>query len=255
MEQPAREKQDDGEQLLPEFTPGETGPHEPFVKQGETSPPRHFTENTLLGAMETAGKFVDDEELKEALKEKGIGTPATRAAIIETLLKRDYIRREKKNLIATDLGRYLIALVRDRDLKSPELTGQWEAKLRRIEAGKLAASEFMKDIAEYTAQIIRAGEPAAVDERRLGNCPRCGSEVIQGNRGFGCSAWKDGCKFVLWPTYKNRPLDASEIRAVAPTRSAAKTDRTHRRGTSDSLADRLWSGDRHPASGKYAPTL
>ena len=108
--------------------------------------------------METAGKLVDDEQLKEALKEKGIGTPATRAAIIETLLKRDYIRREKKNLVATDSGRYLIALVRDRDLKSPELTGQWEAKLRSIEAGKLEPGQFMKAIAEYTAQIVRPGE-------------------------------------------------------------------------------------------------
>ena len=214
LEQPAREKEDDDAQSLPAFTPGETGPHEPFIKQGETSPPRHFTENTLLGAMETAGKLVDDEQLKEALKEKGIGTPATRAAIIETLLKRDYIRREKKNLVATDLGRYLIALVRDRDLKSPELTGQWEAKLRSIEAGKLEPGQFMKAIAEYTAQIVRSGESALVDEHRLGNCPRCGSEVIQGNRGYGCSAWKDGCKFVLWPTYKDRQLEVSEIREL-----------------------------------------
>ena len=133
LEQPARDEQADEAESLPAFTPGETGPHEPFVQQGETSPPRHYTENTLLGTMETAGKLVDDEQLREALKEKGIGTPATRAAIIETLLKRNYIRREKKNLLATDLGRYLIALVRDRDLKSPELTGQWEAKLRTIE--------------------------------------------------------------------------------------------------------------------------
>lgn len=214
LEQPAREKEGDDAQSLPAFTPGETGPHQPLIKQGETSPPRHFTENTLLGAMETAGKLVDDDELKEALKEKGIGTPATRAAIIETLLKRDYIRREKKNLVATDMGRYLIALVRDRDLKSPELTGQWEAKLRSIEAGKLEPGEFMKAIAEYTTQIVRSGEPNIVDERRLGNCPRCGSEVIQGNRGFGCSAWKDGCKFVLWPNYKDRQLELSEIRGL-----------------------------------------
>ncbi len=214
LEQPARGKEDDDAQSLPAFTQSETGPHEPFVKQGETSPPRHFTENTLLGAMETAGKLVEDEQLKEALKEKGIGTPATRAAIIETLLKRDYIRREKKNLVANDLGRYLIALVRDRDLKSPELTGQWEAKLRSIEAGKLEPGQFMKAIVEYTAQIVRPGESARVDEHRLGNCPRCGSEVIQGNRGYGCSAWKDGCKFVLWPTYKNRQLEVSEIREL-----------------------------------------
>ncbi len=164
--------------------------------------------------METAGKLVEDEQLREALKEKGIGTPATRASIIETLLKRDYIQREKKNLLATDLGRYLIAVVRDRDLKSPELTGQWEAKLRRIETGGLEPEQFMNAIAEYTSQIVQSGEAALVDEQRWGDCPRCGSQVIQGHRGYGCSAWKDGCKFVLWPTYKDRELAASEIREL-----------------------------------------
>ena len=134
--------------------------------------------------METAGKLVDDEQLREALKEKGIGTPATRAAIIETLLKRHYIQREKKNLLATDLGRYLIAVVRDRDLKSPELTGQWEAKLRKIEAGGLEPERFMKAIAEYTAQIVRSGEAAVIDEQHGASCPRCGSPSNPGKSGI-----------------------------------------------------------------------
>ena len=116
-------KDRDEDQDLPEFRPGESGPHEPFVRRGETTPPKAFTENTLLGAMETAGRLVEEEQLKEALKERGLGTPATRAAIIETLLDRGYITRDKKTLAATDLGRYLIAIVRDRALKSPELTG------------------------------------------------------------------------------------------------------------------------------------
>ena len=111
--------------------------------QGETTPPKHYTENTLLGAMETAGKLVDDEQLKEALKAKGLGTPATRAAIIETLLQRGYIARDKKTLTATDLGRYLVAIVQDRHLKSAELTGEWEAKLREIEHGRLDPRRFM----------------------------------------------------------------------------------------------------------------
>ncbi len=217
LEQPPRqqrENQRDAAQSLPEFTRGETGPHKPLIKQGETSPPRHFTENTLLGAMETAGKLVDDEQLREALKEKGLGTPATRAATIETLLKRNYIEREKKNLLATGLGRYLIALGRDRDLKSPELTGQWEAKLRKIEAGGLEPERFMDAIAEYTARIIRSDEAVVIDQQRWGSCPRCGSQVIQGKQGYGCSAWKDGCKFVLWPTYKDYELNAGEIREL-----------------------------------------
>ena len=140
-----KDKNDD-EQELPEFHPGERGPHEPFLRAGETTPPKHYTENTLLGAMETAGKLVDDEQLKEALKEKGLGTPATRAAIIETLLQRGYIARDKKTLTATDLGRYLVALIQDRHLKSPELTGEWEAKLREIESGRLDPRQFMREI-------------------------------------------------------------------------------------------------------------
>ncbi len=210
--------QKDDQQPLPPFTPGESGPHEPLIKQGETSPPRHFTENTLLGAMETAGKSVDDDQLKEALKAKGLGTPATRAAIIETLLRRRYIQRDKKMLLATDLGRYLVAVVRDVDLKSPELTGQWEAKLRDIEAGRLTPERFMEEIGQYTTRIVREAEAESVDEHAWGNCPRCGQPVIQGNRGYGCSAWKDGCSFVLWPKYKDHELDAADIRELLQRR-------------------------------------
>ena len=114
--------------------------------------------------METAGKLVDDEQLKEALKEKGLGTPATRAAIIETLLARGYITREKKALLATDLGRYLVALVQDRGLKSPELTGEWEAKLREIERGRLDPRRFMAEIVRYTGEVIRSRR-CGVDRR------------------------------------------------------------------------------------------
>lgn len=202
------------QQTLPEFRVGETGPHEPRVRRGETTPPRHFTENTLLAAMETAGKLVDDEQLKEALKERGLGTPATRAAIIETLLKRGYIERSKKQVLATDLGRYLIALVRNRDLKSPELTGQWEEKLRRIDAGTLPPERFMQDIESFAIQVIAADRDRGVDQERWGLCPRCGRDVIRGKRGYGCSGWRDGCGFVLWPTYQERPLDENQIRQL-----------------------------------------
>src|SRR6185437_2738158 len=141
-----KEDSKEDEQDLPDFRTGESGPHEPSLRRGETTPPKPFTEGTLLGAMETAGRFVDDEELKEALKERGLGTPATRASIIETLLERGYIAREKKALVATDLGRYLVALVRERGLKSPELTGEWESKLREIERGRLDPRQFMSEI-------------------------------------------------------------------------------------------------------------
>jgi len=208
----------DEEQDLPEFRPGETGPHEPFVRRGETTPPKPYTEGSLLGAMETAGKFVDDEQLKEALKERGLGTPATRAAVIETLLARGYIARDKKTLNATDLGRYLVAVVRDRGLKSPELTGEWEAKLREVERGRLDPRRFMGEIVRYTGEVVRAGDDAAVDPNRLGDCPRCGRPVIEGKRGFGCSGWRDGCPFKLWREHAGRPLDDAQVRELLQRR-------------------------------------
>jgi DNA topoisomerase III len=206
------EKED--EQSLPNFAPRENGPHQPFLKAGETTPPKHFSENTLLGAMDTAGKLVEEGELREALKEKGLGTPATRAAIIETLLKRKYIQREMKNLVATELGRYLVAIVRDHNLKSPELTGEWEAKLKRIEAGQAAPGPFMQEIAEYTRELIQSSDNKAIDETKLGACPRCGQPIILGNQAYGCSGWRKGCRFVLQPTYRDHQLDIRQIREL-----------------------------------------
>jgi DNA topoisomerase III len=202
------------EQSLPQFAPRESGPHEPFIKPGQTTPPKHFSENTLLGAMDTAGKLVEEGELREALREKGLGTPATRAAIIETLLRRQYILREKKNLVATELGRYLVAIVQDHNLKSPELTGEWESKLNRIEAGQAAPERFMQEIAEYTRGIIQSSDNKAIDETKLGECPQCGQPIIEGKQAYGCSAWRAGCRFVLQPTYRNSQLDTNQIREL-----------------------------------------
>ncbi len=209
---------DDAEQTLPEFVPKETGLHEPFVRQGQTKPPPHFTENTLLGAMETAGKLVDDETLKEALKERGLGTPATRASIIETLLKRGYITREKKNLLATDHGRYLVAVIQEDHLKSAELTGDWEAKLRFVEMGQLPAGEFMHEIEQFTKRIVERDQ-APVEETRWGDCPRCGQPIIEGKRGYGCSGWKDGCPFVLWREFRGKDLSPAQIRTLLQRRA------------------------------------
>lgn len=211
---PRKASKDDPDQPLPALVPGERGPHQPLVKAGETKPPNHFTENLLLGALETAGKLVDDEQLKEALKQRGLGTPATRAAIIETLLKRGYIHRDKKLLTATDLGRYLVAVVQEPHLKSPELTGQWEARLKKIEAGQADPEQFMQGIVQYARNIIRTSDVAQIDGTTWGTCPRCGRSIIQGKRGFGCSGWRDGCSFVLWTTYKDCPLDTDQIRRL-----------------------------------------
>ena len=152
--------------------PWRCGPHEPTIRTGETASPKAFTEASLLGAIETAGKLVEYEQLKEVHKEKGLGTPATCAAIIETLLERGYITREKKTLLATDLGRYLIALVQDWGLKSPELTGEWEANLREVERGRMDPRRFMAEIVGYTGEVIRCGDASSIDEGRLGDCPR-----------------------------------------------------------------------------------
>ena len=207
-------------QDLPEFQVGETGPHEPMIRQGETSPPKPFTEGSLLGAMETAGKLVDDEALREALKERGLGTPATRASVIETLLGREYIVREGKNLAATDLGRYLIALVADRALKSPELTGDWEAKLREVERGKLGPEAFMAEIVRY-AQLVShpSVEASSIDANQWGPCPICARPVIEGKRGFGCSGWREGCPFTLWREQFGRTLSDDEIRRLLQRRA------------------------------------
>ncbi len=208
------DKQKEEEQDLPEFTLQETGPHDPSVKQGKTEPPKHFTEGTLLGAMETAGKFVEDEQLKEALKQKGLGTPATRAAIIETLLRRGYILRDKKVLKVTDLGRYLIALIQDPNLKSPELTGEWESKLKEMEVGKLSPATFMNEIVQYTKDLIRGSDLTQIDGSKIGSCPRCKKQIIEGKKGYGCSGWKEGCSFVLWKEYKGTLLNLRQIQSL-----------------------------------------
>ncbi len=206
------EEEDD--QTLPQFTKGESGPHEPNLREGKTKPPKHFTENSLLGAMEAAGKWVDDDSLREALKERGIGTPATRAAIIETLLKRNYIHRQKKQIRATDMGRCLIALVQDPLLKSPEMTGEWEEKLKRIERGEDRAADFMGGIVEYTHGLIDNSSSAQLDTARLGNCPLCGKEIIRGKTAYGCSGWKEGCPFVLEPEYKGHSLTQNQVQVL-----------------------------------------
>ncbi len=190
------------EQALPAFVRGEQGPHQPEVHAGQTQPPKHFTDSSLLGAMETAGRLVDDEQLKRALKARGLGTPATRASIIETLLRRDYVRRDDKALRATDLGRYLIALLRDPILKSAELTGEWEAKLQEVEAGRLGADAFMAEIETFTRSLISASASRELDTDGLGPCPRCAAPVIEGKRGFGCSRWQAGCAYVLWKSFE-----------------------------------------------------
>ena len=147
-------KEENEERTLPAFVKGESGPHEPALTEKWTQPPKLYTEATLLRAMETAGKLVEDDELRDALKENGIGRPSTRAAIIETLFKRHYIRKERKNLIATSTGIELIQTIHEELLKSAELTGIWENKLRKIERNEYAATDFLTELKQMVSQIV-----------------------------------------------------------------------------------------------------
>ncbi len=150
-----QEAEGQGERLLPSFAKGESGTHEPTLTEKATTPPKHYTEATLLRAMETAGKLVDDEELRAAMKENGIGRPSSRAGIIETLFKRHYIRRERKNLIATPTGTQLIDTIHEKLLTSVELTGIWEKKLRDIEHHKYDPAQFINELKEQVSTIVQ----------------------------------------------------------------------------------------------------
>lgn len=153
-EQQEETKENEEERVLPLFTIGESGPHTPDLTEKWTQPPKPYTEATLLRAMETAGKLVDNDELRDALKENGIGRPSTRAAIIETLFKRHYIRKERKNLIATPTGVELIQLIHEELLKSAELTGIWEKKLREIERRSYDAATFLTELKQMVTEIV-----------------------------------------------------------------------------------------------------
>ena len=192
--------------ILPNFVQGETGPQQPSITQGKTTPPKPYNEASLLSIMESAGKTCDDEQLKEALKEKGLGTPATRASIIEVLIKRNYIQRQKKTLLSTESGRHLIAIIADDRLKSAAMTGEWEAKLKKIEHNDYDPDQFMDEIIRFTQKIKDQSDRPLYDQSRLGDCPLCGHPVIEGRKGYGCSAWKAGCQFVLWKQVYGLPV-------------------------------------------------
>lgn len=184
------------EKILPNFTIGESGPHEPFLKETWTTAPKPYTEATLLRAMETAGKFVDSDELREAMKENGIGRPSTRAAIIETLFKRNYIRKERKSLYPTQTGKELIATIQNELLKSAELTGLWENKLRKIEKGQYSAKEFLDELKAMTSDLVDS--VLKMKDADMLSCPHCGKgQVIRGRTAYGCSRYREGCTFLL----------------------------------------------------------
>ena len=212
-----KEKESD---ILPAFEKGEKGPHEPSFLEKQTKPPNQFTEASLLRAMETAGKQVDNDELRDLMKENGIGRPSTRANIIETLFKRKYIKRNKKQVLPTETGIQLIATIQNDLLKSAELTGKWEKQLKDIEKGDYSAGAFIKNmkrmvdalVYEVRSETKRANISHAAnvekktakvkDKSKTGitsqTCPKCkNGKIIKGKSAYGCSAYKSGCNFVL----------------------------------------------------------
>lgn len=215
-------KKDDEEKVMPLFTEGESGPHEPKIHNGKTSPPKYYTEATLLRAMETAGKQVDDEEMRELMKDNGIGRPSTRANIIETLFRRKYIEKKRKNLIATPTGISLIDTIQNEILKSAELTGDWEKKLRMIEKGEYDLEVFKKElyvmVRELTDEVIfntpaqafqfqESPEPKKAAKKRAPaapkpkleelKCPKCKTaDIMKGKSAIGCTNYKE-CGFKI----------------------------------------------------------
>lgn len=228
-------KDEDEERTLPTFVKGEQGLHTPELAQKWTQAPKPYTEATLLRAMETAGKMVESEDLRDALKENGIGRPSTRAAIIETLFRRHYIQKERKNLYATPTGIELIGLISEELLKSAELTGIWEKKLREIERQEYDAKQFLEELKQMVTEIVHAvlsdnsnrrvtmtADKPSEEKKKTRNtprkkqegtkekkeniktttlaegqpCPLCGKGVvIKGKTAYGCSEWKKGCTF------------------------------------------------------------
>jgi DNA topoisomerase-3 len=219
QQQDAGDDDTGGDQLLPKLEQGEqvdVASVESIRK--ETQPPRRFTEASLLAAMETAGKDIEDGELREAMKDSGIGTPATRAAIIERLIDVGYIEREGRALLATDKGVQVIRLLDSHPLTSPELTGDWERRLALIEQGEDSRPAFMRDIASFTTDTVAALDKlkdVKIERANLGPCPVCGRDVIENRKGYSCWTKDDpGCGFVIWKRKAGKNLPPAVVKEL-----------------------------------------
>ncbi len=214
------------EQQLPKLNHGErVGVERVGSEEKETKPPRRYSDGTLVRVMETAGKLVDDDELREAMKESGIGTPATRAAIIERLIQVGYIERDGRALVVTEKGLNVIRLLGEHVLTSPGLTGEWEHRLARIETGSDSREAFMGDIVRFAVETVGELDAKLKDVRipraNLGPCPVCGRDIVENRKGYSCWSREDpGCGFVIWKSKAGKQLP------IAVARELIKTGRT-----------------------------
>ncbi|HLB21813.1 MAG TPA: DNA topoisomerase 3, partial [Solirubrobacteraceae bacterium] len=220
---PKSEEDEGADQQLPKLQDGETVQTTKIAgERKETKPPRRYSDASLLGAMETAGKLVDDEELREAMKESGIGTPATRASIIERLITVGYVERDARALVASEKGLNVIRLLDAHMLTSPELTGSWEHRLGKIERGEDSREKFMGDIAGFALQTVKQLDETLKDVRipraKLGPCPVCGHEIGENRKGYSCWAREDpGCGFVIWKSKAGKTLPVAIARELIKT--------------------------------------
>ncbi len=242
------------ENILPDIQVGQVFPVKDLTEEELfTTAPSAYTENTLLGAMETCGKSIEDEDLKEAMKGKGLGTPATRAAIIEGLVKTGYIERKKQQLIPTEKGIAFIKVV-DPKLKEPKLTGEWEYALTKIANGEEASSVFLKEIEVFLKDFIatkKSEKPVSgaiagqmSDAKSIGVCPKCGAPVVERQKCFSCSAGKGVCDFVIWKTIGSREypktLTAAQAKKLLATGMTDKiNDIMSKKGTAFSAKLKL----------------
>ena len=217
------EEDDDTDQQLPRLIADEDVQTRAIESaRKETKPPRRYSDASLLGAMETAGKLVDDDELREAMKDSGIGTPATRAAIIERLIAVGYVERDGRALMASEKGLNVIRLLNDHALTSPGLTGSWEHRLGKIERGEDSREDFMRDIAGFARETVSTLDETLKDVRipraRLGPCPVCGHEIVENRKGYSCWAREDpGCGFVIWKAKAGKQLPVAIARELIKT--------------------------------------
>jgi DNA topoisomerase-3 len=186
-----------------------------------TRPPAEYNDSSILRAMETAGKNIENEEMAEAMKDRGLGTPATRAAILERLIAVGYAQRKGKSIVATDKGIQAIKIVTSlsQGLCSPEMTGEWEYKLKKMEQGECSYGAFMKEIKDFVRKEIDKIINAKIEYQKqkakvIGKCPACGADVIEGKKGYGCSEWKEGCKFVIWKTLAGKKLTENIVKSL-----------------------------------------